>query len=121
MDHRRHPTSPTTIQRARQLRREMTFAEVLLWNRLRAGQLDEMRFRRQHPVGPYIADFYCAKAKLVIEIDGMSHEDRAAYDDDRTRFLAAAGLRVVRFTDDEVLQDLNRVVQAIACECGLEV
>jgi len=103
------------------MRREPTFPEALLWSRLRGGKFGGLRFRRQHPVGPFIVDFYCAATKLAIELDGLSHEEREKYDESRTRFLEAAGLRVIRFTDDEVLQNLENVEHVIACECGLEV
>jgi very-short-patch-repair endonuclease len=121
MDWRKNPISPQTVKRARRLRREPPFPESLLWSRLRTRQLGGLYFRRQHPVGKYIVDFYCAAAKLVIELDGESHDDRARYDEQRTGFLEAAGLRVIRFTDDEVLKSLENVVFVIARECGLEV
>jgi very-short-patch-repair endonuclease len=106
--------------RARRLRKEATFPERLVWSRLRAGQLEGIRFRRQHPIGPHIVDFYCARAKLAIELDGVSHEDREQHDRGRTRYLESLGIRVVRLTNDEVLRDLDDVVFRIACEVGLE-
>ena len=115
-----HRIAPKTKARARRLRKEAPFPERLLWSHLRAGQLGSMRFRRQHPIGPYICDFYCAAAQLVIELDGLSHDDRAVYDDERTRFIVAHGLRVIRFSDDEVVRNVNDVVYRIACEVGLE-
>ncbi|MFH1746903.1 MAG: DUF559 domain-containing protein [Planctomycetota bacterium] len=115
-----HRIAPQTTTRARQMRQEAPFHERLLWSRLRNGQLGDLRFRRQHPVGPYIVDFYCARAKLAIELDGVSHEGRELYDEKRTEYLESQGLRVVRYADDEVLRDLDGVVYRIACEIGLE-
>ena len=65
---------PVTIQRARGLRRRMTLPEVVLWTALRQGRLAGLRFRRQHPVGPYILDFYCSRARLAVEVDGAGHD-----------------------------------------------
>lgn len=96
---KRHRVEPHMTARARNLRRESPFPERLLWSRIRAGQLGGLRFRRQHPIGRYMADFYCPKAKLVIELDGLSHEAREALDEERTRFMELRGLRVVRFAD----------------------
>jgi very-short-patch-repair endonuclease len=120
MDRRKRPVSSKTITRAREMRREPTYPEYRLWMRLRAGQIGGLRFRRQHPIGPHILDFYCPSAKLAIELDGVSHEDREGYDHVRTRYLESAGLRVVRFTDDDVLRNPDNVLHVIACECGLE-
>jgi very-short-patch-repair endonuclease len=120
MDLRANPVSPKTIARAKRMRRVPTYPEYRLWMRLRARQIGGLYFRRQHPVGPYILDFYCGQTKLAIELDGVSHDDCAAYDAERTEFLNANGVRVVRFTDDEVLKNLDNVLYVIACECGLE-
>ena len=117
---RRHRIASFMTARARRLRKEATFPERLVWSRLRAGQLDGVRFRRQHSIGPHIVDFYSARVKLAIELDGVSHEDREQHDRDRTRYLESLGIRVVRFTNDEVLRDLEDVVFRIACEVGLE-
>ena len=121
MDWREAPASPKTIGRARRLRKDAPFPEPLLWTRLRNRQVGSLYFRRQHPVGQYIVDFYCAATKLVIELDGESHDDRRQYDAERTTFLESQGLRVIRFADDHVLNDLDGVVDVIAQECGLEV
>ncbi len=94
--------------------------ERLLWGRLRAGQLAGIRFRRQQPVGPYVLDFYCASKKLAIELDGMTHDERVDYDARRTAYLESTGLHVIRFSDDEVLTDIDGVVQRIVFEIGLE-
>ena len=107
----------TLVSRAREMRKEMPVAEVLLWNRLRGDQLG-VRFRRQHRVGSYIADFFTRAAALVIEVDGDSHGERREYDEKRTFWMSTKGLTVVRFTNDEVLKDLDAVVQSIADLCS---
>ncbi len=116
-----NPTHPhwrasTQMQaRARELRRELTPAEKKLWQRLRNGQLNGAHFRRQHAIGTYIVDFFCARSKLVIEVDGDSHTDQIAYDAERTQWLnEQKHYRVIRFTNDEVHHHLEAVLQAIA-------
>ncbi len=115
-----HRIPPKNTNRARDLRKEAPVPERLLWSRLRGGQLDGIRFRRQHVMGPYVLDFYCAGKKLAIELDGRSHEDSAEHDARRTAYLESGELRVIRFSDDEVLRDLEAVVRRIAFEVGLE-
>ena len=101
--------------RARQLRKTMTPAEQRLWRLLRHKRLAGLRFRRQAPLGPYIADFFCANAKLVVELDGASHtiDAQILRDEMRTRWMMRNGLRVVRFTNVEVFEDAERVADAI--------
>lgn len=96
---------------ARNLRAGQTDAEHKLWQRLRAGQLDGLKFRRQHPIPPYIVDFYCDALKLAVELDGSQHTTDV--DAARTRFLEAQGLAVLRFWDNEVLAQTEAVVEAI--------
>ena len=98
--------------RAKTLRRHATMVEQKLWLALRGGQLGAS-FRRQHPVGPYVLDFYCAFTKLAIELDGSQHADRKAYDDARTRFLETKGIRVLRFWNNELIENYDGVVEAI--------
>ncbi|MCI0713556.1 MAG: endonuclease domain-containing protein [Chloroflexi bacterium] len=100
--------------RAREMRKNPTKAESLLWGALRLQKMHGFKFRRQHAFGPYIADFYCAKAKLVIEIDGTSHDGRGEYDEARTQYLESLGLRVLRYSNEDVLQNLQGVVDGIA-------
>ena len=95
----------------------MTPMERLLWARLRDRRLENFRFRRQHPVGPYIADFYCPSAQLIIEIDGDSHASQEEYDQRRTKWLDENGYRVVRFTNDDVVNNLDGAMEAIRAEC----
>jgi very-short-patch-repair endonuclease len=100
-------------ERARQLRANLTDAERRLWSRLRLKQIDGHRFRRQVSIGPYIADFVCLDAKLVIEVDGGQHNDSTEKDARRTALMEAQGFRVVRFWNDEVLGNTDGVLDVI--------
>ncbi len=104
------------LSRARQLRREMTFPERLLWSHLRARQAGGMKWRRQVPIDRYVVDFYCPAASLVVEVDGMSHAGQAEADAARTFDLQAQGLRVLRVTNDDVIADVDGVVEYIIRE-----
>jgi very-short-patch-repair endonuclease len=110
--------TPAQIQqRARQLRREMTPAEKLLWSRLRNKRLDGLKFRWQHPLGPFIADFYCAACRLVVEIDGDIHDLQPERDAARTEQFEQYGYRVIRFRNEQVLNDIESVLAAIQTAC----
>ncbi|MBN1967038.1 MAG: endonuclease domain-containing protein [Anaerolineae bacterium] len=113
---------PTTLARARVLRHAMTPQERKLWHALCRKQLYGLRFRRQHPFPPYILDFYCFSHRLVIELDGGQHGEpaHAAYDQQRTAWLEAQGLRVLRFWNHEVDTNLEGVLATIAGACGIE-
>ena len=102
-------------QFARELRAQMTKCEAKLWLELRRKQFAGLRFRRQQPVGPYVADFYCAAAKLIVELDGDQHysPEQRGYDERRTRFLAARGYRVLRFSNVEFLRHRGWVLDVI--------
>jgi very-short-patch-repair endonuclease len=102
-------------KRAKQLRQTMTPAETLLWRHLKANRMDGIGFRRQVPIRNYIADFACFSAKLIIELDGESHdfEERQAADQRRDAFFASEGFRVLRFTNQQVTSNLEGVVEAI--------
>ena len=102
--------------RARCLRRDSTDAEKRLWSSLRDRRLEGIRFRRQVVVGRYVADFCSAHPKLIIEIDGVQHEDQKTYDESRTRYLEAQGYVVRRFWNSEVLAHLGDVLNTIAEE-----
>jgi very-short-patch-repair endonuclease len=104
---------PITFANARRLRQEMTDAEKILWACLSKNQLNGVRFRKQHPVGGYIADFYCHEHKLVIEVDGKIHEQQKEYDAMRDAEMIALGLNVMRFTNAEVIGDLEAVIEKI--------
>lgn len=98
---------------ARTLRKSQTDAERKIWQLLRSRNLNDAKFRRQHPVGPYVVDFICINEKLIIELDGSQHQQDAAYDARRTAFLEQAGYRVIRFWDNDVLLKTENVMQAI--------
>ncbi len=100
---------------AKQLRRRMTDAETILWSRLRRHVVLGLLFRRQHPIGPYIADFACVGADLVVEVDGATHSTDADIAHDRRRdvYMAARGWRIVRVTNEDVYQNLDGVLDAI--------
>lgn len=104
-----------TTERARLFRREATAAESKLWQHLKSRQLDGHKFNRQEPIGPYFADFACRKSRLVVEIDGETHEtpDERAYDERRTSIMATLGYRVIRFTNDDIFGDLGPVFEEI--------
>ena len=97
------------LQRARELRRDMTPAEKILWQELRANKLG-VHFRRQQVIAGFIVDFYCHKAGLVIEVDGDIHDLQQAEDARREKALSEIGLRIVRFRNEEVMKDLSAVV-----------
>jgi|SRR5581483_1973889 len=101
------------IPRARALRRNMTDAEAHLWKLLRGRHTTGFKFRRQFPIERYVADFVCLEARLVIEVDGGQHGDRIEEDAMRTQCLEANGYRVLRFWNDDVLKNDDRVVQVI--------
>ena len=98
---------------AREMRTVMTEAEKELWSRLRRCQIEGLRFRRQHPIGRYIADFCCHESRLVIELDGGSHDTREEYDRNRDEYLTSAGYTVLRFTNEDVLHKIEEVIETI--------
>ena len=102
-----------TVKRAKELRRNMTEAEKLLWSRIRRDQIDGLPFRKQVPIRPYIADFACLPIKLVIEVDGGQHDARKAQDDARTAWLESQDHRVLRFWNNDVLGNIDGVLQVI--------
>jgi very-short-patch-repair endonuclease len=100
------------FQNAEVLRKDMTVAEKKLWDRLNKSQLG-VRFKAQHPIDIFIADFYCHKFKLVVEIDGGIHETQKEYDEGRTAELESWGLTIIRFSNEEVMNDIEKVVERI--------
>ena len=106
-----------TFRRARQLRRAMSLPEVVLWQRVRKGRLAGLRVRRQHPIGPYILDFYCPAARLALEVDGLAHDgpDRLRHDRHRDAWLAHRGVKILHILAADVLRDerLEGVIAAI--------
>jgi very-short-patch-repair endonuclease len=99
--------------RARDHRLNPTPAEAKLWSRLRCNLVEGVHFRRQHVIGPAIVDFYCGSAKLIVEVDGPIHERQALEDRLREEWLESNGFRVLRFTNERVLNDLDEVVAEI--------
>jgi very-short-patch-repair endonuclease len=117
------PRMPPLVSYARDLRREQTDAERLLWGHLRDRRLNGFKFRRQVPSEPFIVDFACIERGLVVELDGSQHgEDRAlAYDERRTAVLNARGMRVMRFWNEDVLKDLSGVLNVILFELEAQI
>ena len=105
--------NPRHLGNARALRREHTDAEGLLWSRLRDKQIDGHKFRRQQPIGPYIADFACMTEKLLIELDGGGHAEQKAKDRRREEYLRRSGYRVLRFWNTEVFENLSGVLERV--------
>ena len=103
-----------TRDAARRLRRDQTEAEQRLWSRLRHSQLKGFKFRRQYPIGPFFADFFCREAKLVIELDGSQHADQSDHDEQRTKFLRDEGYVVLRFWNHQVISEIDEAMQLIA-------
>ena len=117
MAHREYEYAPREqTDFARTLRTNATDAEILLWSRLRRKQVGGHRFRRQYPIGGYVADFACVSERLVIELDGGQHSERRRRDEARTQDLEAMGYRMLRFWNDDVFNDLDNVVERIAAE-----
>jgi very-short-patch-repair endonuclease len=131
-------TTPRTFGQAKELHRNMTSAEVKLWARLRAHQVEGVHFRNQHAIGKYVVDFSpagddvsathtCpptplrfgddvaggAREKLIIELDGSQHLEQAEYDEERTKYLESQGYRVIRFWNTDVMKDIDAVIRAI--------
>ena len=99
--------------RARDLRRAQTDAEKKMWDRLKGGRLHGVKFRRQFPIGPFLADFCAAKESLVVELDGSQHLDMTLRDEQRSKYLEELGFRVVRFWDNEALASTDEVIEEI--------
>jgi very-short-patch-repair endonuclease len=110
----RHRIHPVITSRAREMRQPQTPAESTLWQNLRNRNLN-YKFRRQHPIDRFIIDFYCAEAKVLIEIDGDSHlqDEQIEYDQARTEYLEELGYKVIRFTNDDVRYNIHAVVNEI--------
>jgi ATP-dependent DNA helicase RecQ len=114
------PLHPMILDRAGQLRHKATPPEQLLWSLLRGRRLGGLKFRRQEPIGPYIVDFCCRDLRLIVELDGTSHEDKLESDAVRTRWLMDQGYRVLRITNQDVTAELEAVARYIAREAGVE-
>ena len=103
---------PTIFERAKLLRANMTEAELKLWSYLRNNKLG-VRFKAQHPIDLFIADFYCHQVKLVVEVDGSIHNLQTDYDEGRTEEIERFGIVVIRFTNDEVIHHIDKVLISI--------
>jgi len=101
------------METARLLRKDMTYYEKLLWEKLKGKQICGVRIRRQHPIDIFIADFYCHEARLVIEIDGEIHNQHNEYDDGRTAEMEKFSIKVIRFNNDEVVNNIEGVISKI--------
>jgi len=104
-----------TVEKARDLRRRLTPPEARLWFAIKGGKLEGLKFRRQHPIGAYVLDFYCAAARLAVEVDGQGHDhpDQIAADRRRTAWLQEQGIGVIRFTAEDVRVNLDGVLESI--------
>ncbi|MBN1536854.1 MAG: endonuclease domain-containing protein [Anaerolineales bacterium] len=111
MRHKR--STPIIMQQAGELRHNLTPAEIKLWQYLRKIQLGNARFRRQHAIGRYVVDFCAPANKMIIEVDGSQHLDQQEYDAERTAYLESQGYRVIRFWNNEVMNDIEGVIKAI--------
>ena len=107
-----------TAEFAKLLRKRMTLCEKVLWERLRRKNILGVRFRRQHPIGFYIADFYCHELSLVIEVDGEIHKrkEQKEHDENRSSEIDRLGIRVIRFTNNEIRNHIGQVMQKIRSE-----
>jgi very-short-patch-repair endonuclease len=108
---------PLFIERAHEMRQQPNDAEAMVWNALRNRQLRGFKFRRQYAIGNYIADFYCAEAKLVLELDGQSHIGKEGYDANRIAWLESQGLCVLRFTNQDVYESLEELLEVVWRKC----
>ena len=99
--------------KAKDLRKNMTYHERILWKYIRNRKLNGIHFRRQHPYGIYILDFYCFEKQLVIEIDGMIHLKNIEYDEERTAYLESSGLKVIRFKNEDIEEKIEWVIKQI--------
>ena len=117
MPFRPHKVDPKWLEFARSMRQEPAPAEQKLWRCLRDRQLNGFKFRRQIAFGNYIADFYCAECRLIVESDGDSHSEREAYDARRTAELEIRGLAVIRYANTDVFDHLESVLEAVLREC----
>jgi len=105
------------IEQARRMRKDPTQAEALLWEKLRKRRLGGLKFRRQHIINPFIVDFYCPAAKFVIEVDGSVHKHQKEYDRVREEYLEELGYKIVRFRNEEVIENIEMVLAGVYNTC----
>ena len=109
--------SPQKISRARELRQQQTVSEQYLWQNLRNNRLDGFHFRRQHVIDGFIVDFYCHQLRLVVEVDGPVHQYQQDYDKERAHILHQHELHLIRFTDAEVMEEMETVLRKLRITC----
>ena len=117
LSQRKDAATSVIRQQARTLRQALTDAEQRLWQRLRDRRLAGLKFRRQHPVGSFIVDFYCAQYRLIVEVDGPIHQQQQEHDQLRAQELTRRGYRVMRFTNQQVLDHLEALCTEIVRIC----
>ncbi len=105
------PYNPRLRERAKELRKAGNIAEIIFWKNVKAGKIYNQDFDRQKIIGNYIVDFYCANLNLVVEIDGSSHDSKSEYDEERDAYLTGLGLQVIHFSDKDVLQTTNKIIE----------
>jgi very-short-patch-repair endonuclease len=108
-----HGSGKSIILKARELRKNMTPAEEILWSNLKDKKISGLHFRRQHPYGMYILDFYCNKIDLAIEVDGKIHLSKIKYDKEREEYLKSSGVEVLRFKNEEIINNIDSVISRI--------
>jgi very-short-patch-repair endonuclease len=106
-------TTPKIFRRAKELHRNMPPAEAKLWGHLRAHRMGNVHFRNQHAIGNYIVDFCAPRKKLIIELDGSQHLEQQEYDEERTKYLETRGYRVLRFWNNDVMNNTDTVLEVI--------
>jgi len=121
MGQKPRPKHPMMIDHARKLRHNATPPEWLLWSVLRGRRLAGLKFRRQEPIGPYVVDFCCRELRLIVELDGMSHDENRSRDALRERWLKEHGYRVIRVTNWDVNEELEAVARFVAREAGVRI
>jgi very-short-patch-repair endonuclease len=114
---KRHHLRPLLLQRARGMRQESAPAEQRLWSALRSRQLGGFKFRRQQTIGNFIADFYCAECRLIVELDGDSHSERQVYDEKRSKWLEMEDYAIVRYVNTDVFENLTNLLSDLLKLC----
>lgn len=114
-------TTPKMIHRSAELRKEQTPAEAKLWAYLRARRFNNIGFRRQHAIGPFITDFCAPRLKFVIEVDGSQHLNQQEYDSERAAFLEAQGYTLLRFSNGDVMNNIEGVLAGILEKSGIKI
>ena len=110
--------SPELRERARELRRNMTPAEKILWEKVRHNRMNRLQFRRQQIIDGYIVDFYCHEKALIVEVDGDIHDQQISYDAERDTHLTSRGFQILRFANEEIADNLKMVLQKISTACS---